>query len=136
MESFEQMVQRIATEEEMYLEWPEEVVQMFAARIRDEMLKEQKPVAWLCRGTVSRAKGCKECEPLYIHTAPIPPGYVLVPEKPTEAMIEQGAMGMASFQEASVWPDSWDKVQVNGMRQDAKKAWRYMLAAAIRSQKP
>jgi hypothetical protein len=44
-ESFEQMVQRIATEEEMYLEWPEEVVQMFAARIRDEIMKAQKPVA-------------------------------------------------------------------------------------------
>lgn len=62
-------------------------------------------------------------------TTGIPDHLCLVPREPTEVMIEQGAIGMASFQENSVWPDSWDKVQVKGMRHDAKKAWRYMIAA-------
>ena len=57
-------------------------------------------------------------------------GYKLVPTEPTKEMIEQGAMGMASFQENSVWPDSWEPVQVKGMRMDAKKAYHYMLNAA------
>ena len=57
-------------------------------------------------------------------------GWQLVPIEPTEEMIDCGAQGMASFQEDSVWPDSWDATQVKGMRHDATKAYRYMLAAA------
>ena len=60
----------------------------------------------------------------------IPKGWQLVPIAPTEEMIDCGAQGMASFQEDSVWPDSWDATQVKGMRHDATKAYRYMLAAA------
>ena len=69
-------------------------------------------------------------EPLYLHTEPIPEGWQLVPIEPTEEMTDCGAQGMASFQEDSVWPDSWDATQVKGMRHDATKAYRYMLAAA------
>jgi hypothetical protein len=69
-------------------------------------------------------------EPLYLSRMPIPEGWQLVPIKPTEEMIDCGAQGMASFQEDSVWPDSWDATQVKGMRHDAKKAYRYMLSAA------
>jgi len=57
-------------------------------------------------------------------------GWQLVPIDPTEEMVDKGAQGMASFQEDSVWPNSWDAIQVKGMHHDAKKAYRYMLAAA------
>jgi len=53
-----------------------------------------------------------------------------VPKEPTEEMVDKGAQGMASFQEESVWPDSWEPLQVRQMKHDAKKAYRYMLAAA------
>ncbi len=67
---------------------------------------------------------------IYTTPAPIPEGWQLVPIEPTEEMIDCGAQGMASFQEDSVWPDSWDATQVKGMRHDATKAYRYILAAA------
>jgi hypothetical protein len=63
-------------------------------------------------------------------TPSLPSGWIAVPVEPTEEMIDQGAQGMASFQENSVWPDSWEPVQVKGMRHDAKKAYRYMIAAS------
>jgi len=59
-----------------------------------------------------------------------PDGFVLVPREPTQEMIDEGAQGMASFQDGSEWPDSWDGAQVITMRRDAAKAYRYMLAAA------
>jgi hypothetical protein len=87
--------------------------------IRDHLAntKDVEPVAWLCHGTASRAKGCKECEPLYLHPAPIPPGMVLVPEEPTEAMIKA----------------SWDLSSVgfvDGQQKLISVAYKAMLAAA------
>jgi hypothetical protein len=66
----------------------------------------------------------------------VPDGWKLVPVEPTPEMIDQGARGMASWQDGSVWPDSWEETQVRRMRYDASKAWRYMLAAAASPSAP
>ncbi len=109
----------------------------FAHRLIAAVQEAQEPVA-IAEGRelywIASKEPKDDEEDMYLYTFPlaaaIPEGMVLVPREPTEAMIEQGAMGMASFQENSVWPDSWEPVQVKGMRHDAKKAWRYMIDAA------
>lgn len=59
-------------------------------------LREQEPVAWrklLCfenganEYKFSSVNVLKDGDPLYLHPAPIPEGYVLVPIEPTKEMI-------------------------------------------------
>lgn len=57
------------------------------------------------------------------------PDTVRVPREPTWEMIEEGAKGMASFQDGSRWPESWHSDQIRRMRNDAAKAYRYMIDA-------
>ena len=48
---------------------------------------------------------------------------------PTPAMIEAGAQRLVSWEDGSVWPDSWDALQVAAARNDAERVWRSMSAA-------
>jgi hypothetical protein len=45
---------------------------------------------------------------------------------PTPAMIEAGAKAQASFQDGSVWPESWGQKDADEMRRIADKVWRHM----------
>jgi hypothetical protein len=109
------------------------------ANYKLEQLNKQEPagvvVAALLASSTVMIKWTSDYRPkvgdlIYTTQAPIPEGWQLVPIEPTEEMIDCGAQGMASFQEESIWPDSWDATQVKGMRHDATKAYRYMLAVA------
>jgi exosome complex RNA-binding protein Rrp4 len=50
----------------------------------------------------------------------------VVPVEPSRTLVDTGAQALAMFENYSVWPDSWDPVQVRQMRSDAKKAYRAM----------
>jgi hypothetical protein len=54
----------------------------------------------------------------------------LVPVEPTPDQIDAGAQRLASFEDGSVWPDSWSPLQVAAMRNDAERVWRSMWLAA------
>lgn len=49
---------------------------------------------------------------------------VVVTFPPTPEMIDEAAQRLASFQDGSVWPDSWDVTQVAQMRLLAERALR------------
>jgi hypothetical protein len=52
------------------------------------------------------------------------------PIEPTRRMIEAGAQRLVSWEDGSVWPDSWDALQVAAARNDAERVWRSMRAEA------
>lgn len=54
----------------------------------------------------------------------------VVPVEPSRTLVDTGAQALAMFENYSVWPHSWDPVQVRQMRSDAKKAYRAMVHAA------
>lgn len=49
--------------------------------------------------------------------------------EPTKAMIEAGAQRLVSWEEGSVWPDSWGGLAVAAARQEAERVWRSMWMA-------
>ncbi len=60
-----------------------------------ELRKDAEPVAWMAESgsTVLPDENTNPTyynTPLYLRPAPIPPGMVLVPKEPTEAMVEAG----------------------------------------------
>lgn len=50
--------------------------------------------------------------------------------EPTATMRDAGAQRLVSFEEKSVWPDSWDALQVAAARNEAERVWRSMWLAA------
>ena len=48
------------------------------------------------------------------------------PLYPTRAMIEEGAKRLLRWQDDSVWPDSWDALQILQAKRDAERVWRGM----------
>jgi hypothetical protein len=52
------------------------------------------------------------------------------PIEPTRRMIEAGAQRLVSWEDGSVWPDSWDALQLAAARNDAERVWRSMRAEA------
>jgi len=50
--------------------------------------------------------------------------------EPTKEMIEAGAKRLMSWEDDSVWPDSWTPLQVAGARNEAERVWRSMWLAA------
>lgn len=61
----------------------------------------------------------------------VPAGFVSL--GPTPEMIDAGAQRLVSFEENSVWPDSWDALQVAAARNEAERVWRSMWLAAAPS---
>ena len=57
--------------------------------------------------------------------------YKVTPLNPTDVMNDEGAQRIASFEDGSVWPDSWDRLQVIQMRNIAERVWRSMWSAAV-----
>lgn len=51
------------------------------------------------------------------------------PLQPTPEMIEAGAQRLVSFEEDSVWPDSWAPLQIAAARNEAERVWRSMWIA-------
>lgn len=43
--------------------------------------------------------------------------------EPTKEMIDHGAQAVVSWEEGSVWPDSWSQTQVNRARRFARNAY-------------
>lgn len=54
----------------------------------------------------------------------------LTPLHPTPAMIEEGAKRLLRWQDDSVWPDSWEPLQISCAKQDAERVWQSMWLAA------
>jgi hypothetical protein len=50
----------------------------------------------------------------------------LTPIHPTPAMIEEGAKRLLCWQDDSVWPDSWEPLQIACAKNDAERVWRSM----------
>lgn len=57
-----------------------------------------------------------------------------VPLDPSPSMIDAGAQRLVSFEENSVWPDSWDKLQVAAAKNEAERVWRSMYLAAMQGE--
>ena len=53
-----------------------------------------------------------------------------LPLEPTPTMIEAGAQRLMSWDDESVWPDSWTPLQIMAARNDAERVWRSMWLAA------
>lgn len=51
--------------------------------------------------------------------------------EPTSEMIDAGAQRLVSWEEGSVWPDSWSPLQVAAARNEAERVWRSMWLAAM-----
>ena len=51
------------------------------------------------------------------------------PLEPTDAMRDAGAQRLVSFEDNSVWPDSWDKLQIAAAKNEAERVWRSMWLA-------
>lgn len=49
-----------------------------------------------------------------------------IPLQPTPSMIEEGAKRLLRWQDDSVWPDSWDALQILQAKRDAERVWRGM----------
>lgn len=49
--------------------------------------------------------------------------------EPTKEMIEAGAQRLVSWEDGSVWPNSWDGLAVAAARQEAERVWRSMWMA-------
>lgn len=45
---------------------------------------------------------------------------------PTPEMIEAGAQRLVRWDEGSVWPTSWTKLEVAAARNEAERVWRSM----------
>jgi hypothetical protein len=56
-------------------------------------------------------------------------GSVTVSWPPTPAMIDEGAQRLASFEDGSVWPDSWEAGDVAQMRIHAERVLRSGIVA-------
>lgn len=54
--------------------------------------------------------------------------------EPTPEMKDAGAQRLVSFEDNSVWPDSWDKLQVFAARNEAERVWRSMWLVATGEQ--
>jgi archaellum component FlaC len=50
--------------------------------------------------------------------------------EPTKEMIEAGAQRLVSWEDNSVWPDSWSPLHVAAARNEAERVWRSMWLAA------
>ena len=46
--------------------------------------------------------------------------------QPTPSMIEEGAKRLLRWQDDSVWPDSWEPLQIVCAKNDAERVWRGM----------
>ena len=57
------------------------------------------------------------------------PRWYVVPLDAEPDLIDQGAQRLASFEDNSVWPDSWDALQVSAARNEAERVWRSMWLA-------
>lgn len=56
------------------------------------------------------------------------------PLYPTRAMIEAGAKRLVHWQDDSVWPDSWDPLQISCAKQDAERVWQSMWLMAVKTE--
>jgi hypothetical protein len=54
-----------------------------------------------------------------------------IPLEPTPQMRDAGAQRLVSFEDNSVWPDSWDALQVASAKNEAERVWRSMWIAAM-----
>lgn len=67
-----------------------------------------------------------------IHAALLtaPTGWKLVPMEPDAKQIEEGAKAIVSWEEGSVWPDSWGDAHAERARREARKAYVAMVDEA------
>lgn len=50
-------------------------------------------------------------------------GLAMLPREPNDEMCDQGAQALVSWENGSVWPESWGEIAARQYRKDARKAW-------------
>jgi hypothetical protein len=117
-ETFEQMALRVANSmwnyKGFYAGHPISQMQEFAARIRDELCKGQKPVAETttndgCAYVYKAHQNLPVPTLLYLHPTPISADMATVPREPTEAMCH------ASTMIAPTWDDEVSRSKYKAM---------------------